>query len=245
MITTTVISLRMKHMNKHLLLLFIMVFVLGCSPKHSQKDHSMYWQKNAAEYHALCIQAYNVAKMKVDQALAATSEKPLAIIADIDETVLSNQPYNEMLIAKNISFTQENWAEWVNKKSAVPIPGALEFYNYADSVGIEIIYLSNRRVENYAPTKANLISAGFPFDDNTIMLLRDKDDNKKARRKELALYNVVLLIGDNLSDFDESFYKQPNDIRINRLKDTSALFGEKFILIPNLIYGSWEMGFEN
>jgi len=221
-----------------------MVFVLGCSPKHSQKDHSMYWQKNAAEYHALCIQAYNVAKMKVDQALAATSEKPLAIIADIDETVLSNQPYNEMLIAKNISFTQENWAEWVNKKSAVPIPGALEFYNYADSVGIEIIYLSNRRVENYAPTKANLISAGFPFDDNTIMLLRDKDDNKKARRKQLALYNVVLLIGDNLSDFDESFYKQPNDIRINRLKDTSALFGEKFILIPNLIYGSWEMGFE-
>lgn len=232
-------------MNKHLLLLFIMVFVLGCSPKHSQKDHSMYWQKNAAEYHALCIQAYNVAKMKVDQALAATSEKPLAIIADIDETVLSNQPYNEMLIAKNISFTQENWAEWVNKKSAVPIPGALEFYNYADSLGIEVLYLSNRRVENYAPTKANLISAGFPFDDDTIMLLRDKDGNKKARRKQLALYNVVLLIGDNLSDFDESFYKQPNDIRINRLKDSSALFGEKFILIPNLIYGSWEMGFEN
>ena len=245
MITTTVISLRMKHMNKHLLLLFIMVFVLGCSPKHSQKDHSMYWQKNAAEYHALCIQAYNVAKMKVEQALAATSEKPLAIIADIDETVLSNRPYNEMLIAKNISFTQENWAEWVNKKSALPIPGALEFYNYADSLGIEVIYLSNRRVENYAPTKANLISAGFPFDDDTIMLLRDKDGNKKARRKQLALYNLVLLIGDNLSDFDESFYKQPNDIRINRLKDTSALFGEKFILIPNLIYGSWEMGFEN
>lgn len=205
----------------------------------------MYWQKNAAEYHALCIQAYNVAKMKVDQALAATSEKPLAIIADIDETVLSNQPYNEMLIAKNISFTQENWAEWVNKKSAVPIPGALEFYNYADSLGIEVIYLSNRRVENYAPTKANLISAGFPFDDNTTMLLRDKDGNKKARRKQLTLYNVVLLIGDNLSDFDESFYKQPNDVRIDRLKDTSALFGEKFILIPNLIYGSWEMGFEN
>lgn len=205
----------------------------------------MYWQKNAAEYHALCIQAYNVAKMKVDQALAATSEKPLAIIADIDETVLSNRPYNEMLIAKNISFTQETWTEWINKKSAVPIPGALEFYNYADSLGIEIIYLSNRRVENYAPTKANLISAGFPFDDDTTMLLRDKDGNKKARRKQLALYNVVLLLGDNLSDFDESFYKQPNDIRIDRLKDTSALFGEKFILIPNLIYGSWEMGFEN
>ena len=52
----------------------------------------MYWQKNAAEYHALCIQAYNLAKMKVGQALVTTSEKPLAIIADIDETVLSHRP---------------------------------------------------------------------------------------------------------------------------------------------------------
>jgi 5'-nucleotidase (lipoprotein e(P4) family) len=77
----------------------------------------MYWQKNAAEYHALCIQAYNLAKMKVDQALVTTSEKPLAIIADIDETVLSNRPYNEMLIEKNSSFTQETWAAWVRKKN--------------------------------------------------------------------------------------------------------------------------------
>ena len=235
----------MKRKNKHLLLLLLAGFVLSCSPKNSQKDHSMYWQKNAAEYHALCIQAYNLAKMKVDQALVTTSEKPLAIIADIDETVLSNRPYNEMLIEKNSSFTQETWAAWVRKKTAVPIPGALEFYNYADSLGVEIIYLSNRRVENYAPTKANLISAGFPFDDNTIMLLRDEDGNKATRRKQLSNFNIVLLLGDNLADFDARFYKQPNDVRIDRLNNTRALFGQKFILIPNLIYGSWEMGFEN
>jgi 5'-nucleotidase (lipoprotein e(P4) family) len=205
----------------------------------------MYWQKNAAEYHALCIQAYNLAKMKVDQALATSSEKPLAIIADIDETVLNNSPYNEMLIETNSSFTQETWAAWVHKKTAVPIPGALEFYNYADSLGVEIIYLSNRKVENYDPTKANLISAGFPFDDDTIMLLRGEDGNKEARRNQLTNYNVVLLLGDNLADFDEQFYKQPNAERIDRLNNVSSLFGEKFILIPNLIYGSWEMGFED
>jgi 5'-nucleotidase (lipoprotein e(P4) family) len=181
----------------------------------------------------------------VDQALNSTSEKPLAIIADIDETVLSNRPYNEMLIEKNTSFTQETWSAWVQKKMAVPIPGALEFYNYVDSVGIEIIYLSNRRVENYNPTKSNLISAGFPFDDDTIMLLRDEDGNKAARRKELSNFNIVLLLGDNLADFDARFYKQPNEVRIDQLNDTRALFGEKFILIPNLIYGSWEMGFDD
>lgn len=235
----------MKHMNKYLLLLLVTSLILGCSSKDSRKDHSMYWQKNAAEYHALCIQAYNLAKMKVDQALPTSSEKPLAIIADIDETVLNNSPYNEMLIETNSSFTQETWAAWVHKKTAVPIPGALEFYNYADSLGVEIIYLSNRKVENYDPTKANLISAGFPFDDDTIMLLRGEDGNKEARRNQLTNYNVVLLLGDNLADFDEQFYKQPNAERIDRLNNVSSLFGEKFILIPNLIYGSWEMGFED
>ena len=80
----------MKRKNTPLLLLLLAGFIIGCSSKNSPKDHSMYWQKNAAEYHALCIQAYNLAKMKVDQALVTTSEKPLAIIADIDETVLES-----------------------------------------------------------------------------------------------------------------------------------------------------------
>ena len=235
----------MKPINKQLLFLLLSGLVLSCSPKHSQKDHSMYWQKNAAEYHALCIQAYNLAKMKVDQALVTNSEKPLAIIADIDETVLNNLPYNEMLIEKNTTFKQENWAAWVYEKTALPIPGALEFYTYADSLGIEIIYVSNRKVENYEPTKANLISAGFPFDDDTIMLLRDKDGNKEARRNQLTNFNIALILGDNLADFDARFYNQSNEVRIERLNDTSALLGEKFILIPNLIYGSWEMGFED
>jgi 5'-nucleotidase (lipoprotein e(P4) family) len=235
----------MKPIKKHLLYLLLAGLALSCSPEHSQKDHSMYWQKNAAEYHALCIQAYNLAKIKVDQAIATKSEKPLAIIADIDETVLNNLPYNEMLIETNTAFTQETWAAWVHKKTAVPIPGALEFYTHADSLGIEIIYVSNRRVENYEPTKANLISAGFPFNDDTIMLLRDKEGNKEARRNQLTNFNIALILGDNLADFDARFYKQPNEVRIERLNDTSALFGEKFILIPNLIYGSWEMGFED
>jgi predicted secreted acid phosphatase len=82
----------MKRKNKQLLLLLLAGFVLGCSPKNSQKDHSMYWQKNAAEYHALCIQAYNLAKMKVDQAITTTSEKPLAIIADYRRDCVEQPP---------------------------------------------------------------------------------------------------------------------------------------------------------
>ena len=100
-------------------------------------------------------------------------------------------------------------------------------------------------MENYEATKANLISAGFPFDDQTIMLLRDKDGNKESRRKQLSSYNILLLLGDNLSDFNERFYKESNESRIQGVNSLQKMFGDQFILFPNLIYGTWEMGFEN
>ena len=232
-------------MKKIFLIALTTICALGCVNSNSRKDHSMYWQKMSAEYYALCIQAYNMAKLKIDKALVTSSKEPLAIIADIDETVLNNLPYNEMLIETGESFSQKTWSEWVNKQEAIPIPGALDFFNYVEDQDIEIIYLSNRRVENYEPTKANLISAGFPFDDQTIMLLRDKDGNKESRRKQLSGYNVVLLLGDNLSDFNERFYKKSNESRIEGVNSLQQMFADRYILFPNLIYGTWEMGFLN
>ena len=232
-------------MKKIFLIILSVIFIVGCGKLNSRKDHSMYWQKNSAEYYALCIQAYNIAKIKIEKTLTSSSDKPFAIIADIDETVLNNLPYNEMLIDTGESFTQKTWSEWVNKKEAKPIPGSLDFFKYVEELGIEIIYLSNRRVENYESTKANLISAGFPFDDNTIMLLRNNDGNKESRRQQLSSFNIVLLLGDNLSDFNEFFYGKSNQDRIEGINLFRQKFAEQYILFPNLIYGTWEMGFEN
>ena len=231
---------------KYIFLVIVSVFCFAsCVNSNSRKDHSIYWQKNSAEYNALCIQAYNIAKFRLDKALISTSDKPLAIVADIDETVLNNLPYNEMLIQTGQSFTQNTWSEWVNKKEATAIPGALDFFNYVEDQGVEIIYLSNRKIENYEPTKLNLISAGFPFDDKTIMLLRDKEGNKESRRKQLTSYNIELFLGDNLSDFNERFYRESNESRTKGVDSLRQMFGNKYILFPNLIYGTWEMGFEN
>ena len=232
-------------MKNSLIIVLSAISIFGCVCKNSKKDHSIYWQKNSAEYYALCIQAFNIAKFKIDKALTSSSEKPLAIVADIDETVLNNLPYNEMLIETGGSFTQKTWSEWVNKEEATPIPGALDFFNYVENQDIEIIYLSNRRVENYEPTKANLISVGFPFDDETIMLLRDKDGNKESRRQQLSSFNIVLLLGDNLSDFNERFYKKSNESRVKEINSLRKRFADQYILFPNLIYGTWEMGFED
>ncbi|GIR18455.1 MAG: hypothetical protein CM15mP32_6420 [Flavobacteriaceae bacterium] len=72
-------------------------------------------------------------------------------------------------------------------------------------------------MENYESTKANLISAGFPFDDQTIMLLRDKDGNKESRRQQISNYKIVLLLGDNLSDFNEHFTRNQMNLELKGL----------------------------
>ena len=205
----------------------------------------MYWHKNSAEYKALCLQAYNTAKIKLDLELSKDHEKKLAIVADLDETIFNNTPYNEMLIEEEATFNQENWSNWVNKKTATAIPGSLDFFKYAESKGVEIIYLSNRRIENYEPTKENLINLGFPFDDSTKMLLRTDSSDKYERRKSIYDQNIIMFIGDNLGDFDSAFFDKSNEQRWEISKNLKEKFGDQFILIPNLIYGDWERGFNN
>lgn len=225
--------------------LFIFLFLFACNNVEiSKKEHSLYWQKNSAEYVALSYQAYNIAKLRLDEELNSNLNKRPAIVIDLDETVLNNLPYNEMLIDSSEVFTQESWSKWVNKKIATKVPGSLEFINYAKSKNVKIVYLSNRRVENYEPTKENLITLGYPFDDDTLMLLRDETSDKTPRRNTLKDYEIIMLLGDNLADFNSVFYKKSNKERIQSVDSLSKLFGDKFIVFPNLIYGDWEDGFE-
>ena len=49
-----------------------------------------------------------------------------------------------MLIQTGQSFTQNTWSEWVNKKEAM-YSGALDFFNYVEDQGVEIIYLQIER----------------------------------------------------------------------------------------------------
>ena len=226
--------------------LFIFLYLYSCSNiEISKKEHSLYWQKNSAEYFALSYQAYNVAKFRLDEKLNSELNKRPAIVIDLDETVLNNLPYNEMLIDSSEVFTQESWSRWVNKKIATKVPGSLEFIYYAKSKNVKIVYLSNRRDENYNPTKENLINLGYPFDEDTLMLLSDETGDKTARRNTLNDYEIIMLLGDNLADFDSVFYKKSNKERIQSVDSLSKMFGDKFIVFPNLIYGDWEDGFKN
>ncbi len=53
-------------------------------------------------------------------------------------------------------------------------------------------------------------------------------------------FEVVLLLGDNLSDFSELFDGQPTEKRNTTADELREEFGRKFIVLPNPMYGDWE-----
>lgn len=197
------------------------------------------FQQQAAEYRALCYQAFNVARLRLDQQPDKTREKPLAVILDIDETVLDNSPYQAGAILGRFEYP-ERWAEWMEMASARPVPGALEFLLYAGGKGVEVFYVTNRREIFRAATLENLVNEGFPFADDEHLLMRTESNDKEERReKVMAGFHVVLLIGDNLGDFSSVFESTDVTVRSGLTDEHREAFGERFIVLPNTIYGSW------
>jgi len=93
------------------------------------KEHSILavlWQQHAAEYRAFIYQAYNIAQIQLDKNLSDNidNRKPLAIITDIDETVLDNSPYNGKIIELDEDYSKSRWLER-EKKRPEQFPGSL------------------------------------------------------------------------------------------------------------------------
>ncbi|WP_083238734.1 5'-nucleotidase, lipoprotein e(P4) family [Caloranaerobacter ferrireducens] len=200
------------------------------------------WVQNSAEYRALCYQAFNLAKMILDNDLATNdSTEKRAIIVDIDETVLDNSAYEAHLIGKDYGYSSKTWNPWMAEGIAEPIPGAVEFLNYAADKGVEVFYISNRKMVGFEGTLKNLKEKGFPFADEEHIMLRTAESSKKARREKVdENYRIVLLMGDNLNDFSEVFEKKSVQDRFAVTDEYKDYFGSKFIVLPNPMYGEWE-----
>jgi len=212
------------------------------TPIREHSVQALLWQQNAAEYRALTYQAYNLAQLQLDNILANNkSEKPIAIVTDIDETVLDNSPYSGKQVELDESYTSKRWAEWVALKKAKTIPGAVAFFNYAKSKNVEVFYISNRSANQTKETIENLQLKGFPFADEAHVLLKTASSEKGTRRNIVKkTHEIVLLIGDNLSDFSSIFENSSTKERNTNADNSSALFGKKYIVLPNPMYGDWE-----
>ncbi|MFN7183945.1 MAG: 5'-nucleotidase, lipoprotein e(P4) family [Thermomonas haemolytica] len=220
------------------------------------------WMQQTVEYAAVTQTVYRAAEARLDQALKdrhwdalvpEEREKPAAnlppaVIVDVDETVLDNSPYQARLVRNGEEYNEATWADWVNERNARAIPGAVAFAKAAAARGITVIYISNRAVDLDQPTFENLKREGFPIKDasvfmglGTVVPGCEQNGTEKDCRRRLASrsYRILLQVGDQLGDFVQVVSNTP-DGRVALFKQYQGWFGQRWFMLPNPTYGSWE-----
>ena len=236
----------------------------GFNSTAREQLHAVLWMQRAIEYRASVAQVYRLATERLPQLKATGSALleqqalpaaqiealPPAIIMDVDETVLDNSYYQAQQLLDRKSFDDSSWQRWVMASSATALPGVVSFARAAATLGIRIFYVTNRECPIpatsaicavKAATQKNFVALGFPgADDPDNFLLRgERPDwaasNKSARRQYIGeRYRVIALFGDDLRDFVERDRFDANREQLEQL------FGARWFMLPNAMYGSWE-----
>ena len=212
---------------------------------NEQQVLGLIYQQRAAEYRALCFQAYNRAMEQVDEATRMKRKKKrskLAVITDLDETALDNSGYAVRCYHEKHGYTSESWAKWCDDAVADSVPGSVSFFNYADKKGVQIFYVSNRSGAALASTMLNMKKLGFPqVTEDHFMLKTTQSSSKEERRLQVEKnHKVILFLGDNLLDMDKAFDGAEEVARQRAADSLRSIWGNRYIVIPNATYGDWE-----
>ncbi|MDZ4335460.1 MAG: HAD family acid phosphatase [Pseudomonas sp.] len=198
------------------------------------------FQQQSAEVQALQLQAYNIATLKLDAVVAAAKDpSKLAIVTDLDETVIDNSA----LLARDLANCHtydawDTWLPWERDGTPVLIPGAKQFLEHADKLGVTIRYISDRADEQKPHTLATLSKLGLPqISEQSVLLLGPPKVERRAIVS--ADHQIVLLLGDTLHDFDGRFRKTPLADQRATVAAESSKWGAEWIVFPNATYGTW------
>lgn len=245
----------------------------GCSPVTDEKqelDLGIQWVRSAAEYEALSLQAYRAASEDLQKFIDDTSwsalpfqtdaaDLPVAIIADVDETIVSNVEFQVVLVQPFSNSVMNSWNE---ENTSKPIPGASDFVRLARDAGVEVFFVTNRPCEKKegsddpCPQKAvtlqDIRETGVEVDSDHLMLANENlgwDREKLSRREHIAkTHRVIMLFGDDLSDFiacsrEKLLHPCSKGAtiasRLAATKEFSRYWGEGWYVFPNPMHGSW------
>ncbi|MCX7909816.1 MAG: hypothetical protein N2560_09945 [Ignavibacteria bacterium] len=135
--------------------------------------------------------------------------KNAAFVFDIDETALSNMEYE---LKYDFGYIREEWNKWVMEGRAPAIRQVKNFYDTLRSLGIKIIFITGRGMEQYNATFKNLEKVGYVGFDTLICRTKDEAqltarEYKSKKRKELTEkgYKIIGTIGDQWSDHEGGY----------------------------------------
>jgi 5'-nucleotidase (lipoprotein e(P4) family) len=204
---------------------------------------SVRWFRTSAERRALSLQTYRLAAAALDRRSAGLAAGSWAVILDADETVIDNSPYQQELARRRATFDPTTWNEWVMRGAAAALPGAADFTRRVREGGGRVVIVTNREQSQCDATRANLQRVGIAAD--AVLCKTDPSNSFKDARFEavangtppstLPPLRVVMWVGDNIQDFP----RLRQDLR-TASDSAFAEFGDRFIVLPNPMYGSWE-----
>jgi len=217
-------------------------------PINEYQNGAVLWTQSSGEYRALSYQAYALARLRLDQYLRQrkserTRRRPPAVVVDVDETILNNSRFQAELIKRDQPYDSASWQAWCERAEADAVAGAVPLLNYAARRGVRVFYITNRRPAEKPGTIRNLQKLNFPgVSEETVMVReRDMSSSKESRRQSVrSHYDIALLMGDNLNDFNDDFAGKSITDRSAQVDREQAEFGSSFIVLPNPMYGDWE-----
>jgi hypothetical protein len=164
-------------------------------------------------------------------------DKPLAVVFDIDETVVLNTGLMHSRAA----------GPGAPRDTAVrPVPGAVEAIHRLEAAGITAIYNTNRTTNMTDGVIASLVAVGLETPVHGETLFLNGDDamrgNKDGRRATIAgKWCVVAMAGDQLADFSELFNHVGSSADRRRATLAGAIaaeWGRGWFMLPNSAYGT-------
>ncbi|NYT40358.1 acid phosphatase [Sphingomonas sp. R-74633] len=178
----------------------------------------------------------------------ACGKRPMAVVFDVDETVLLNLGFESDAARRGPGYDQGRWTRWeqTGADKVEAVPGAAETIAAIRGDGITVIYNSNRSASTAAFTIEALDKAGLgPVTLGDTLILRDDNapSGKDERRWKIAeRYCIVAMGGDQLGDFSDLFNSKDlsTPARRNTTGNTliAPLWGHGWFILPNPVYGS-------
>lgn len=176
-----------------------------------------YYDSGGYERDVAEVAAEATAWLEERAAKAAPGER-LAVVFDIDETVLSN--YSHML-SQDFGYVYEVWNRWVDRAEATAITPMRGVMQRARELGYTVFFITGRvEPREHAGTAANLLAEGMGDYERLIMKPAGNEQTAAVRKAEqrAALeaegYTIVASIGDQWSDlvggYTEKRFKVPN-----------------------------------
>ncbi|USE39088.1 HAD family acid phosphatase [Endozoicomonas sp. SCSIO W0465] len=165
-------------------------------------------------------------------------------ITDIDDTLILGTRYFTSMVDTNESRSIERSKFWWNHQEVKALPGSVDFMQKANSLGIEIFYISGRFNDVKAITINKLKQLGYPVNSENHVILQEQKNitlSKEEKRQQIMKmgYHPLMLFGDQLDDLGEAgkgLYPEKKSW-VNQHQDK---FGSQWFILPNTVYGFWE-----